>query len=430
MHLYIDQFPYRLLIIILLFSACKSTEEFTGYSYDPEGVTDTIDREISEQHKRTIGFMSDGVWITNEFPGARANDIYRVDRNHYKIRIDPEISPINNSPWFGFRIWADDSVSVQVELEYTNGRQRYTPAFSSDRGESWVKADSSIYRIDPETRNGFIRLDLASEPVWVSAQEVYTTREFRQWAEEISLKPFVQQSVIGSSHQGRPVSMIKMSENSNEPVKGVILIYGRQHPPEIPGFMVGLTFLETLASETAIARQFRKYFDVWAFPMMNPDGADNGHWRTNAAGVDLNRDWQYFNQPETAAVRRTVLPLLKRGDRRVFYAIDFHSTGRNIFYPINRNIPAFPLHFTYRWAEQIQNELPGLDLGVQPFDTASPIAKNWTHKTFGVDAVTFEVWDEQPRNELESFAVRSAELFMEMMIQVFESEMMTGNEAQ
>jgi len=423
MHLNKIQFPFLLITLVLLLSACKSTEEFSGYSYDPEGVTDTIDREITSQQKRTIGFMSDGVWITNEFPGARANDVIRVDQHHYKIRIEPEIHPINNSPWYGFRIWSDDAVSVTVELEYANGRQRYIPAFSTDKGETWVKADSATYRIDPETRNGFINLDLSSEPVWISAQEVYTTREFRLWTEELSLQPFVQQSVIGSSHQGRPVSMIKISENSSEPVKGVILIYGRQHPPEIPGYMVSLAFMETLASETALARQFREYFDVWAFPMMNPDGADNGHWRTNAAGVDLNRDWQHFNQPETAAVRRALLPLLNRSDRKVFYGIDFHSTGRNLFYPILKEIDTFPLHFTYRWAEQIHNELPEIDLGVQAFDIVSPIAKNWTHKTFGVDAVTFEVWDEQPRKELQNFAVRSAEMFMEMMIEEFEKEM-------
>ena len=31
---------------------------------------------------------------------------------------------------------------------------------------------------------------------------------------------------------------------------------------------------------------------------MNPDGVDLGHWRHNANGVDLNRDWSYYNQPE------------------------------------------------------------------------------------------------------------------------------------
>jgi cytosolic carboxypeptidase protein 6 len=424
MNLSSNKFLFIFLIsAFIALNGCKSTEDFTGYSYDPEGVTDTADREISAQHKRTIGFLSDGVWISNEFPGSRANDVYRIDTHHYKITINPEISPINNSPWYGFRIWADDSVSVKIELEYNNGRQRYFPKLSTDEGINWVKADSSDYHIDPETRNGFINLDLSSEVLWVSAQEVYTTHQFKLWTDKFLLKPFVQRSVIGSSHQGRPIKMLKISEQSKEPVKGVIVIYGRQHPPEIPGYMVSIGFLETLAGDTPLAKQFREYFDVWAFPMMNPDGADNGHWRTNAAGVDLNRDWQFFNQPETRAVRDALLPLITRNDRKVFYGIDFHSTGRNIFYPILREIDTFPLHFTYVWAEKIQADLPEINLGVQAFDIVSPISKNWTHKTFGVDAVTFEVWDHQSRDELNNFATRSAEIFMEMMIEEFEKEL-------
>jgi cytosolic carboxypeptidase protein 6 len=333
MHKLIFKFPIYALLLFLLLPACKTTEEFTGYSYDPEGVTETYDREIDHQNQRTIGFLRDGVWITNEFRGARASDVERIAQYHYRIHIHPEISPINNSPWFGFRAWSDEPADVKLELVYRNGRQRYIPKLSTDGGISWSEADSTIFTRNSQNQSGELKLSLNNEPVWISAQEVFTTREFAEWSSGLAQKPFVQKSVVGSSHQGRPVTMIKMTEQSSEPVKGVVLIYGRQHPPEIPGYMVSLGFMETLAGDTPLARKFRQYFDVWAFPMMNPDGADNGHWRTNAAGVDLNRDWQHFNQPETAAVRRALLPLKKRADRKVFYGIDFHSTGRNLFLP-------------------------------------------------------------------------------------------------
>lgn len=77
-------FPRKLIVfccsVIVLFTACKSAE-FSGYSYDPEGVTDTADREITLQNKRTIGFLEDGVWFTNEFPGARVSDVHRLKKN-------------------------------------------------------------------------------------------------------------------------------------------------------------------------------------------------------------------------------------------------------------------------------------------------------------------------------------------------------------
>lgn len=407
--------------ILLIFSACKSSE-FTGYSYDPEGVTNTADREITLQHKRTIGFLEDGVWFTNEFSGARVSDVYRVKKNHYKLTIDPEIHPINSSSWYSFRVWSDQPASVTTELEYPHGRQRYIPKISSDGGNSWQSADSTQYRIDSESGNGIIHLDLDSDTLWVTAQEVLTTRELSRWLEELARKPFVQQSIAGTSHQGRPVTLVKMTEQSDRPVKGVVIVYGRQHPPEIPGYMVSRYYLEAMAGDTPLAQTFRKYFDVWAFPMMNPDGADNGHWRTNAAGVDLNRDWQYFNQPETAAVRDALLPLLQRNDRKVFYGVDFHSTSYNVLYPILREIDTFPLHFTYSWADQLIEEMPELELRVEPFDIDSPIAKNWTHKTFGVDAVTFEVGDETPRDQLAKLGILAAEIFMKDMIEAYKNE--------
>jgi cytosolic carboxypeptidase protein 6 len=419
------QFIYYSLISFLLFTSCRSTspEPFTGYEYDPEGVTETFDREIDKQHKRTIGFLSDGVWISNEFSGARANDVFRTDEYQYTVVIRPEIAPINNSPWYSFKIWGSDSTRVTIEMAYPDeGRQRYTPKISQNGGESWETISPEYYQTDSDTNHGFLELDVSADTLWISAQELYTTAHLADWMDAYSEKSFISLNTAGYSHQGRPISQFNISKPSDEPVKGVIIIYNRQHPPEIPGYITGLKFIETLAGDTELASRFRDYFDVMAFPMMNPDGADNGHWRTNAAGVDLNRDWEHFRQPETAAVRDALLLLKGKTERKVFYAIDFHSTGRTLFYPIIKEIETFPLHFTYRWADAIKEELPEIGLSVEPFDIVSPIAKNWTYKTFGADAVTFEVWDELPRNKIEKLGKHSAKLFMELMIEEFEKE--------
>lgn len=65
-----------------------------------------------------------------------------------------------------------------------------------------------------------------------------------------------------------------------------------------------------MIGDSELAMEFRKHFVIKAFPMLNPDGVVNGHWRHNAMGVDLNRDWQNFNQPETRAVRDALSPLV------------------------------------------------------------------------------------------------------------------------
>jgi len=419
------------LLLVTLFcmwvSACSTSEEFTGYSYDPEGVTETHDREINSQHKRTIGFSDDGVWISNEINGARASDVYRLDKYHYKVVIEPEISPINNSAWYGFQVWSDEPADIKIELEYQEGRQRYFPVISSDGGGTWQKINSDHFNRDSESGNGIITLKLTDKPVLISAQEIFAAGHLQEWLEKMSGYSHIRVDTVGSSHLGRPLQQLTISDSSGISPKGVLIVYNRQHPPEVPGYKTGLRFLEELASDSDMAREFRNYFEVWAFPMLNPDGVDKGHWRTNAAGVDLNRDWEHFRQPETQAVRRALLPLKNSAEKRVFYAIDFHSTGENVFYPINRDIETFPNQFTYRWAQELDRRLPELNLRVEPFDVTSPIAKNWSYKTFGVDAVTFEVWDELPRDKLQQLSTISAEIFMEMMIKEYKNEYAVEN---
>ena len=45
----------KILVVSLLFLSCKTASEFTGFSYDPPGVTDTRGTLISTQKKKTIG---------------------------------------------------------------------------------------------------------------------------------------------------------------------------------------------------------------------------------------------------------------------------------------------------------------------------------------------------------------------------------------
>jgi len=100
----------------------------------------------------------------------------------------------------------------------------------------------------------------------------------------------------------------------------------------------------------------------------------------------------------------------------VYYAVDFHSTNENIFYPILEEVETFPDNLTQRWFEIIDTSLPDLNFTSEEFDTSSPIAKNWFYRTFKSDAVTFEVYDELPLDEIRSLGVNSANSLMELLI--------------
>lgn len=409
--------PYPVIFLTLLLLGCSSSKEFSGFSYDPEGVTVTTDKEINPQHRRTIGVAQDGIWITNEFAGARMNDFYKVEDSLYQVVLEPENYPINNSTWYSFKIWADTLKTVKLRLAYEHGDHRYYPELSRD-GQSWSSIDSTSFEVDTTAGTATLRLELSKEPVWVSAQELLTAEDYEAWADSLAQKPFIRRDTVGFTHQNRPIQKLSINGLSSGGNHGVLIITGRLHPPEVTGAMASMIFIEELASDSELAREFRSHFEVLAYPFANPDGVQNGHWRHNAGGIDLNRDWKNFNQPETRAIRDDLLANIQ-GDpsKKVYYGIDFHSTNENIFYPINREIETFPEDFTYRWTDLLIEAFPDTEFEVEPFDTSSPITKNWIYHTFGADAVTYEVNDSADREKLKAIARKSAQLIMELLLE-------------
>lgn len=430
--------------VLLLAAGCR-TADFTGYSYDPPGVTDTRDREMDPHHRRTIGFLADSVWFSNEFDGSRMSDVYRVGADSFRVTIHPENRPINNSPWYAFRVWSSRPKRIHVELRYPGHRHRYVPNVNGLRLDLADSLQTGGASVTVEDSVAWLRIPASPDPTLVSAQPVHGTADYFEWLSGLDGNPHVTWGALGTSKQGREMQWLRISDGpepergqefqpdggqagdggvgSQAGEKGVVLVIGRQHPPEIPGYLVMRHFLERIAMERdSLSDAFRARFDVLAVPMMNPDGADQGHWRHNAGGIDLNRDWDRFVQPETRAARDWLLELNEQG-RRVWYGVDFHSTNENILYPIERPVKTFPEDFTYRWVEDIRAADPGVALNVEPFDTSSPIAKNWIWREFGADAVTFEVDDGESPANLRRFAWTSAETLMQALNEEYDHHM-------
>ena len=71
-----------------------------------------------------------------------------------------------------------------------------------------------------------------------------------------------------------------------------VWLYARQHPGETMAewWMEGA--LERLLDDSdPVVRRLREKATFHVVPNMNPDGSRRGHLRTNAVGVNLNREW-------------------------------------------------------------------------------------------------------------------------------------------
>src|SRR5690606_18295687 len=119
------------------------------------------------------------------------------------------------------------------------------------------------------------------------------------------------------------------------PNKKAIAIMGGQHPPEITGFQAQMAFLDFLLGDDPLAVRFRDHYQIVAVPWINPDGNNQGHWRHNVAGVDLNRDWSTFKQKETTVARDYFLSFAEDKGVDFVFGVDFHSTFRDVLYTNN-----------------------------------------------------------------------------------------------
>ncbi len=406
-----------LLFVPIFMMACKSSSNFTGFSYDPPGVTNTVGKTTEPQNRRVIGAGTPKVWISNEFEGARASDFYQINANTFEVLIRPENAPINNSPWFAFKIWSDSSYNINLRLSYKSGKHRYLPKITGTQGS--VMYTHVIQDAEYDTSNGSttFSLNVDTQPKMVSAHFLDGIR----YSDLISKskrtqKPFVEIDTVGYSHENRPIYEFTADETDVKEA-GVLILLSRQHPPEVPGYRTYQAFWNELISDSELARNFRTHFITKAYPIINPDGVVNGHWRHNFQGIDLNRDWENFNQPETQAIRNALIPLKADETKKVFYGIDFHSTNENILYPINEEVKTSPDNLTQRWSVLIKEDNPELNFRNEEFDTSSPISKNWIYNTFGSDAVTFEVDDKLDEFETRELGANAARSLMRLLLE-------------
>lgn len=321
-----------------------------------------------------------------DFDGASASACAVTGERAFTLLVTPEHAPpINPSPWYAFGYTATGDAPVMVTLRYLGAQHRYAPKWRAPGGE-W--RDLPAERAT-DGSSAAIRLP-AGEGV-IAAQEIMTpadaSADLARWSAAMGAQPFV----LGHSHDGRPVEAIRIGRAD---APRLVILLGRQHPPEVTGAIAMRAFVDALVERTG------SFGDVQflVVPMLNPDGTARGHWRANRGAQDLNRDWGAFTQPETRAVKAW-LDALPAAVRPVLM-LDFHSTRSNLFYVQGPDeTDAAQRRFLVAWLEGRENALAGYPFTIEPRNAnpGSGTAKNWFHATYAIPAYTYEVADDADR---------------------------------
>ena len=99
--------------------------------------------------------------------------------------------------------------------------------------------------------------------------------------------------LLGRSLDGRPIRAYRLGN----PAARRVLVVGSVHGDEPAGVTIARRLLRRPPPLRA---------ELWVVPTFNPDGLARGA-RSNARGVDLNRDFGRFGQRETRIARRLIL---------------------------------------------------------------------------------------------------------------------------
>lgn len=334
-----------------------------------------------------------------DFDGAAPSACSVTGERAFSLLITPEHAPpINPSPWYAFRYEAAGDAPVSVTLRYLGGRHRYSPKWSGGGEIRNLAAQVS-------DNGGQAVIALPAGGGIVSAQEVIvpddTRADLARWSAASGAPVFT----LGQSHDGLPIEAIRLGRAD---APGLVILIGRQHPPEVTGAIAMTAFVDVLAKRANTLGDVQ----VLVVPMLNPDGVVRGHWRANRGAADLNRDWGEFAQPETRAVKAWLDDL--PASVRPVLMVDFHSTSRNLFYVQGDEASPAQQRFLAAWLAGRETAAPGYPFTIEPRNAnpGSGTAKNWFHARYAIPAYTYEVGDSADRAATRSMASALAETLL------------------
>ena len=361
------------------------------------------------QYQRDESCKSGSVLLDAHFDGGQLGQCVISREGEFELTLFPEDEPpINKSPWFAYRISGRPGDRVSVRMQFHNGYARYWPKISVD-GTNWAPvAEDQIVKSDDGQME--LSLQLQQARVWIAGQEILAQTFYGQWIDWLEDTPGVNTRLVGQSVQGRPIILAETADHPE-----FVLMMGRQHPPEVTGAIAMQFFIETVLGESDLARKFRQRFKLGIVPLVNPDGVAAGHWRHNVNGVDLNRDWGPFTQPESSSVIQWVQQQESSG-RKLRLMIDFHSTFEDLFY--TQPVSTDPPDFASIWLAASAERMPDFQFKHQANPVSEqPNSKNYFHKSRGIPTVTYESGDETDKTSLEKSAVIFAEEMMRALLE-------------
>ena len=191
--------------------------------------------------------------------------------------------------WFYFRLQGAQGEACTIrflnagQTAYPDGWTDYQAMASYDR-VNWFRV--------PTTFDGQV-MTISHTPgmdsVYYAYFEPYSWERHLELLDRAQMSEQVRMQDLGSTIEGRDMNVLIIGDPA---AAKKVWVIARQHPGETMAEWLVEGMLDALLDPAdAFGRQLLKEAVFYVVPNMNPDGSVHGNLRTNAAGANLNREW-------------------------------------------------------------------------------------------------------------------------------------------
>jgi len=227
--------------------------------------------------------------ITSAFDAGNIECLDQSDASNVQLRIRAD-NASDFYQWFYFRAANVKGIACRYVIDnaasaaYVGGWLDYRAVASYDR-EYWFRVDTSF-----DGKHLVIEHRSEQDQVYFAYFAPYSMERHADLIAFAQDSERCQVETLGYTLDGQTIDCLRFGEPDE--ARKTLWMVARQHPGESMAewWMEGL--INRLVDDSdPVVRAILKKSVIYLVPNMNPDGSRRGHLRTNAAGINLNREW-------------------------------------------------------------------------------------------------------------------------------------------
>jgi len=238
--------------------------------------------------------------ISSQFDGGNIECLDQSDPQNIRLKIRADHQS-KFYQWFYFRASNAKHIACRYVIEnaagaaYVGGWKDYRAVASYDR-EFWFRVDTSF-----DAQRLVIEHSSEQDQIYFAYFAPYSMERHADLIAYAQNSERCRVETLGHTLDGQTIDCLRFGEPGE--LKKILWMVARQHPGESMAewWMEGL--INRLVDDSdPVVRALLQKSVIYLVPNMNPDGSRRGHLRTNAAGINLNREWHAASQEQSPEV--------------------------------------------------------------------------------------------------------------------------------